>query len=143
MSTCEAIIIVRRAEMEDLPICAEWMLALQDQTHWRQYAPLPLVERTIWLASRGCLFVAETDDYQMVGMIGGTVRTHELFPDVPYVMEEPFYVEHAYRSREAGKQLLAALKEWALAQGAKALALGRPSATGEVLRWHPLGGSHG
>lgn len=142
MNVCAPTITVRSAVIEDLPVCTEWLVALQDQTHWRQYSACSLVERTVWLVTRGCVFVAETEEGQRVGMIGGSLRTHELFPDVPYVIEEPFYVEPIWRRGSVGMQLLAALKAWARAQGAQALVLGRPSETGEVLRWHPLGGSH-
>ena len=135
------LVTLRTVQPTDMDACLRLLYAMQQETHWVQYAP-PSAEELVWfLAGLPYLFVA-VDGEEIIGICGGSIQRHACFTSVPYVLEEVLYVVPSWRHGSAGSALVNGLRDWGWEQGAQALVIGRPDKNGESFRWYRRRGQH-
>ena len=134
---------IRPARLEDLPEVTACIIALRQETLWKDvpFTPNP-VYILGWLLEALMnpvhqLFIAEADG-EIIGACGGELLTPRFIPDVLYVQEWLWYVKPAHRENFVKIQLLLRLYRWAKQQGAKGGVAGRLTPHGEELRWTPF-----
>lgn len=135
------LVTLRTVQPTDMDACLRLLYAMQQETHWAQYAP-PSAEEFVWfLAGLPYLSVAVAGE-EIIGICGGSIQRHACFPSVPYVLEEALYVIPSWRRGSVGSDLVNGLRTWGWAQGAQALVIGRPDQNGETIRWYRRRGPH-
>jgi len=109
-------VIVREATAADHPIWAEMLAKLHD---WGDEAEF-IAEIPSWLALEDPMvcFLAFTDSGQPIGMVDARVRNYaEGAPNLRAAYVEDIWVEEEHRRSGVARALLAAVEQWARAQG--------------------------
>lgn len=135
------MVTIRAVQPTDMEACLRLLYAMQQETHWAQYAP-PSAEDLVWFLAGLPYLVVAVDGEEIIGICGGSLQRHACFPSVPYVLEEVLYVTPSWRHGNVGNELLNGLRTWGWEQGAQALVVGRPTQNGETIRWYRRKGSH-
>lgn len=118
-------VTIRQAQIPDLAVCVEMVLALQQETFWKhmQEKADPLA-MTIFILNRlfkdgnFCLYVAEQDG-KIVGICGGEIVTHFLAPQAPILTEWAWWVVPEARQGTVGARLWLTVCQWAKERGVK------------------------
>lgn len=118
--------------MEDLPAMMEIgeSIRLESAVYFPPIDPEFTQEMAkLWLANPDmfCVFVAEKEDGEIVGMLTGACAPFAFSPERRASIDL-FHIRKAHRSYAAARRLLDAFMEWEKHQGAKMANLG--SATG-------------
>jgi len=129
---------IRLANVEDLGVVAELIVALRQETIWKTVAFTPdVLEIEYGLLIALCqpqhrLWVAE-DDGAIIGMCGVEVTTQRFIPTVPYLQEWALWVAPSHRRTGLAGQLWRRACRWGKEVGAHGAVRGRPTARGEQL----------
>ena len=118
-------IIIRPATREDLVLCIDMILALRQETFWKNMSepadPMAMLVSILYrLTTQGnfCLYVAEHDGV-LVGLCGGELISHFLAPHVLILTEWAWWVVPEHRQGTVGARLWINVCDWARKQGVK------------------------
>lgn len=123
---------IRLATPMDLDAVFELALQMREETHWKDVVFEPdreaVVMTLLTLLSTNpqyVLYVAE-EDQRIVGFCLGVVTYNPFVPSVPFVYEQGWFVEPAYRVSTIGMDLWKKVVEWGRGHGAKASIYSKP-----------------
>ena len=108
--------IVRRATEEDLPVWAAMLARLHDDLTAEQFEKE--LRRFTRLEQPYTGFLAFSDDGEPIGLIDARIRNYaEGAPNLRAAYVEDLWVQPEYRRIGVARLLLAAVEEWARAEG--------------------------
>ena len=122
--------MIRPATPADLITLTAFVEQLRRNSFWRHViSSLDYPHVYSWLRDRlnapnNCCCVAE-ENGKIVGFIGAEFTTNYFVPQVRIALEWGWWVEPPYRKKGYGKQLLAAIAQWAKSNGVPAIVVGR------------------
>lgn len=123
---------IRLATFNDIPVVLEMMMAMREETFWRDvsFEPNPAAVG-VWLMHTLTrdphyrLIVAEIEG-RLVGLCMGQLAANPLVPDVPYIYEIALYLLPEYRGRKIAHDMWQEIISWGRQRGAKAAAYSKP-----------------
>lgn len=121
---------IRLATLEDIDRIVAMGERFIAETPYARFgsAPEQLEQLLAIVLEHGAGFLAETDDGQIVGMIG-FIASKQVFTGAPYASEVVWWMEPEYRGGTAGPRLLVAGEEWATRKGLTSITMIAPVGT--------------
>jgi N-acetylglutamate synthase-like GNAT family acetyltransferase len=123
--------MIRPAQIGDAPRIVELVGHFIQQTRYRAiftFQPAAVETLVVNMLDLGVIFVAETWDAEIVGMVAGFVMTSPI-DNAPIAEELAWWVEPSHRRSSIGPKLLKAFEAWAREQGAPLVKMVAPAET--------------
>ena len=135
------MLLVRPAEVDDLPAITTIYNALLDSTTYEWTETLHTIEeRAEWLAGKraaGLPALVAVDDGQVVGWATyGEFRDSTRWPGYRFTVEHSIHVDESHWGRGIGRMLLAELEAHARAEGRRVMVAATDSTNVQSIEFH-------
>lgn len=135
---------IREANLGDLHYVVMQIIALRDETIWKQTGVILSYDHIqAWLMAallqpQHRCWVAD-DEGLLVGVCGVEITTQRFIPQLPYLQEWAMRVHPDYRKNGVATKLWKAACEWGARQGAHGAVRGIPTHSGERMTFRYWG----